>query len=147
MYFGINMKSNNIGILIKKASLQLEKTALSVLAPYDMTLTQYKILAYLYEAPQGSTRQVDLERAFCMTNPSVTSVLHTLENKELICRSANPEDGRSKVISLTDKANTMRSELNEAGGKLENEFTKSLTQAERTTIIELLTKLSNKKGE
>ncbi|MBD5584050.1 MAG: MarR family transcriptional regulator, partial [Clostridia bacterium] len=113
---------------------------------YDMTLTQYKILAYLYEAPQGSTRQVDLERAFCMTNPSVTSVLHTLENKELICRSGNPEDGRSKVISLTDKANTMRSELETAGDKLENAFVKNLSQAERDETVQLLTKLLNNRN-
>ena len=54
---------DRIGILIKKASLELEKTALSILSRYDMTLTQYKILVYLYNAPPMSTRQVDLERA------------------------------------------------------------------------------------
>ena len=94
---------DRIGILIKKASLELEKTALSVLLPYDMTLAQYKIIVYLYSSPPMSTRQVDLERAFSMTNPSVTSVLNTLEKKDLICRTENAEDRRSKVISLTQK--------------------------------------------
>ena len=55
---------DRIGILIKKASLELEKTALSILSRYDMTLTQYKILVYLYNAPPMSTRQVDLERGW-----------------------------------------------------------------------------------
>ena len=64
---------DRIGILIKKASLELEKTALSILSRYDMTLTQYKIIVYLYNA-----------------------LLHTLEKKDLICRAENAEDRHSK---------------------------------------------------
>lgn len=135
---------DRIGILIKKVSLELEKTALSVLSPYDMTLTQYKIIIYLYSSPQISTRQVDLERAFSMTNPSVTSVLNTLEKKDLICRTANAEDRRSKVISLTQKALDMRDELDAAGDRLEEAFTRNLSSAERGEMVSLLTKILKK---
>ena len=135
---------NRIGILIKKASLELEKTALSVLSQYDMTLTQYKIIVYLYNAPPMSTRQVDLERAFSMTNPSVTSVLHTLEKKGLICRVENEKDRRSKVISLTQKALDLRDELDAAGNLLEETFTKNLSPTEHDELITLLTKLLKK---
>ena len=138
------MKKDQIGILIKKASLELEKTALSVLAQYDMTLTQYKIIAYLYEAPPMSTRQVDLEQVFSMTNPSVTSVLHTLERKGLVCRAENPEDKRSKVISLTAKAVDMRSEMGIAGERLEESFTKKLSPDERAVMRTLLKKMLDK---
>ena len=135
---------DRIGILIKKVSLELEKTALSVLSPYDMTLTQYKIIIYLYSSPQISTRQVELERAFSMTNPSVTSVLNTLEKKDLICRTANAEDRRSKVISLTQKALDMRDELDAAGDRLEEAFTRNLSSAERGEMVSLLTKILKK---
>ena len=135
---------DRIGILIKKVSLELEKTALSVLSPYDMTLAQYKIIIYLYSSPQISTRQVDLERAFSMTNPSVTSVLNTLEKKDLICRTANAEDRRSKVISLTQKALDMRDELDAAGDRLEEAFTRNLSSAERGEMVSLLTKILKK---
>ena len=50
------MKQDQIGILIKRASLEVEKTALAILAPYSMNLTQYKIIVYLYNAPPASTR-------------------------------------------------------------------------------------------
>ena len=135
---------DRIGILIRKAALELEKTALSSLSEYDMTLTQYKIIVYLYNAPPMSTRQVDLERAFSMTNPSVTSVLNTLEKKDLICRTENAEDRRSKVISLTQKALDLRDELDVAGDRLEEAFTKNLSSAERSKMISLLTKLLKK---
>ena len=141
------MKQDQIGILIKRASLEVEKTALAILAPYNMNLTQYKIIVYLYNTPPASTRQVDLERAFSMTNPSVTSVLHTLEKKGLIRREENPEDKRSNVISLTDKAIRMQSELEAAGERLEEAITENLSPEERTALIALLKKCckTNKK--
>ena len=134
------MKQDQIGILIKRASLEVEKTALAILAPYGMNLTQYKIIVYLYHAPPAFTRQVDLERAFSMTNPSVTSVLHTLEKKGMIQREENPEDKRSNVISLTDKAIGMQVEMEVLGEKLEEAITKNLSPEERTTLIVLLKK-------
>ena len=109
-----------------------------------MTLTQYKIIVYLYNAPPMSTRQVDLERAYSMTNPSVTSVLHTLEKKGLINRAENAEDRRSKVISLTQKALDLRDELDVAGDRLEEAFTKNLSSAERSEMIVLLKKMLKK---
>ena len=134
------MKQDQIGILIKRASLEVEKTALAILAPYSMNLTQYKIIVYLYNATPTSTRQVDLERAFSMTNPSVTSVLHTLEKKGLVQREENPEDKRSNVISLTGKAIRMQSELEAVGERLEEAIAKNLSPEERTALIALLKK-------
>ena len=134
------MNRDKIGILIKRASLEVEKTALAVLAPYNMNLTQYKIITFLYNAPPASTRQVDLERAFSMTNPSVTSVLHTLEKKGLVRREENPEDKRSNVISLTDKAIRMQGELEAAGERLEETIAENLSPEERATLIALLKK-------
>lgn len=134
------MKQDQIGILIKRASLEVEKAALAILAPYSMNLTQFKIIAYLYDAPPASIRQVDLERAFSMTNPSVTSVLHTLEKKGLIQREENPEDKRSNVIRLTDKAIQMQSALKDVGEQIEESIAKNLLPEERATLIELLKK-------
>ena len=138
------MKQDQIGILIKRASLEVEKAALAILAPYSMNLTQYKIIVYLYNTPPASTRQVDLERAFSMTNPSVTSVLHTLAKKGLIRREENPEDKRSNVISLTDKAIRMQSELEAVGGQLEETIAKNLSPDERAALIALLKKCFKK---
>ena len=134
------MNRDRIGILIKRASLELEKTALAILAPYGMNLTQYKIIVYLYNTPPASTRQVDLERAFSMTNPSVTSVLNTLVKKGLVYREENPEDRRSNTISLTKKAIDLREELEAAGDQLEEVIAAGLTPKERTTMIALLKK-------
>lgn len=135
------MNRDRIGILIKRASLELEKTALAILAPYGMNLTQYKIIVYLYNTPPASTRQVDLERAFSMTNPSVTSVLNTLVKKGLVYREENPEDRRSNTISLTKKAIDLREELEAAGDQLEEVIAAGLTPKERTTMIALLKKI------
>ena len=134
------MKQDQIGILIKRASLEVEKAALAVLAPYSMNLTQFKIITYLYDAPPASIRQVDLERAVSMTNPSITSVLHTLEKKGLIQREENPEDKRSNVVSLAEKAVQMQGNLQAAGKQIEESIAKDLLPEERETLITLLKK-------
>ena len=134
------MKQDQIGILIKRASLEVEKAALAILAPYSMNLTQFKIITYLYDAPPASIRQVDLERAFSMTNPSITSVLHTLEKKGLIQREENPEDKRSNVVSLAEKAVQMQGNLQAAGKQIEESIAKDLLPEERETLITLLKK-------
>ena len=58
------MERDQIGILIKRASLEVEKTALAILAPYSMNLTQYKIIVYLYNAPPASTCRSIWRRLF-----------------------------------------------------------------------------------
>ena len=75
-----------------------------------------------------------------MTNPSVTSVLHTLEKKGLIQREENPADRRSNVISLTAKAIRLQSELETVGERLEEAIAENLSPEERTALIALLKK-------
>ena len=70
-----------------------------------------------------------------MTNPFVTSVLHTLEKKGLVQREENPEDKRSNVILLTDKAIRVQSELEAVGERLEKAITKNLPPEERAALI------------
>ena len=82
-----------------------------------------------------------MERAFSMTNPSVTSVLNTLVKKGLVYREENPEDRRSNTISLTKKAIDLREELEAAGDQLEEVIAAGLTPKERTTMIALLKKI------
>lgn len=132
---------DKIGILIKKAAMQLDKIANPILAPFDLTHTQYKILQYLYVAPPSTVRQIDLENFYAMTNPTVTGVLQNLEKKGWIRRDENPADKRSKVISLTEKAYAARPELDHAGNLFEAEFTYRLNDQECRQFVELLKKV------
>ena len=122
------MNNKKIAILIKKLALEFDKISNPTLAPYDLTPTQFKILKYLYD--HENVIGMDIQNAYSMTNPTVTGILQNMENGGWIERVANPNDSRSKIIKLTEKALDRKDELYNLGETLEKEFTKDLTKEE-----------------
>lgn len=135
------MASARISILVKKSSLLFDKLSNQLLTPYDLTGSQFKILMVLYQSPVGSVRQTDIEVKFAMTNPTVTGLVQKLEAKDLVKRIPHPDDKRSKVLILTDRALEMKGELLTLADIQERQMTKNLTTAECDQLASLLTKM------
>ena len=135
------MENERIAILIKKASLEAEKNMMPILQSYDLSVAQYKFLKYLYNAPKDSVRVVDLENSYSMTHPAVIDILKVLEKKGYTVRVVNPDDARSKIVSLTDKAYAAQEELEALGDDMEDAVTRNLDAKEREELIALLKKL------
>ena len=133
------MDNTKTTILIKKLALEFDKIANPSLAPYDLTPTQFKILKYLYD--HENVIGMDIQKAYSMTNPTVTGILQNMENGGWIKRVANPNDSRSKIIMLTEKAIQKKNELYELGENLEKKFTKDLSKEEQKKLLELLNKI------
>ena len=110
------MNNERIAILIKKLALEFDKIANPSLAPYDLTPTQFKILKYLYD--HEDVIGMDIQNEYSMTNPTVTGILQNMEIGGWIEREPNPNDSRSKIIKLTDKALSKKDELYELGENL-----------------------------
>ena len=135
------MKINKVAILVKKAALESEKIFNPVLAEYDLTVSQYKILKFLYTRPSRTARVVDIERQYSMTHPTTLGLLGHLEEKGFTARITNPDDARGKLVALTEKADAMREELEAIGDTLENTLTSRLTAREKARLVRLLQKL------
>ena len=135
------MRIDKVAILIKKAALGAEKMQMPILQSHDLSVAQYKFLKYLYSAPKESVRVVDLETEYAMTHPAVIDILKVLEKKGYTERLVNPEDARSKIVSLTDKAYAAQEELEALGDEMEDAVTKNLDAGERGVLIALLKKL------
>lgn len=135
------MNITKISILIKKTSLVFDKLSNQLLTPYDLTGSQFKILMVLMHAPEGSVRQIDIENKFAMTNPTVTGLVHKLEAKDLVKRMPHPEDKRSKVLALTDRAMAMKEELLALADDLERQMTQNLNHDECEQLAALLLKM------
>ena len=135
------MNIDKIAILIKKAALEAEKAQMPILQSHDLSVAQYKFLKYLYNAPRDSVRIVDLETYYSMTHPAVIDILKVLEKKGYTTRIMNPEDARSKIVSLTEKAYAEQQELEGLGDKMEDSVTKNLGADEKREMIRLLHKL------
>lgn len=135
------MTHDKVAILIKKTALVVEKLSNPVLAPYELTHTQYKILMVLLRNKGEPIRQTDIETLFSMTNPSVTGILQNLEKKGLVRRVQNPDDKRSKLLQLTQQTLALEKELWSLGESIETQVTKNLTAEESEQLIVLLKKI------
>ena len=135
------MTNDRVAILIKKSALVIEKMSNQVLAPYELTHTQYKILMLLFRNPGKPIRQADIEAHLSMTNPSVTGIIQNLEKKEFVERIQNPDDKRSKLVKLTERAVSMEEELYSLGESLEAQVIRNLTTEESQHLIALLKKV------
>ena len=135
------MNVDKVAILIKKAALEAEKLQTPILQSRDLSVAQYKFLKYLYGEPENSVRVVDLETEYSMTHPAVIDVLKVLEKKGYTTRVVNPEDARSKIVALTDKAYAEQRELEGLGDVMEEAVTKNLNEDEKREMIRLLHKL------
>lgn len=133
--------NEKILILIKKVGLRIEKLATQLLAPYDLTSTQLKILVILFAHPEKKYRQIDLEKHFALTNPTVTGILNTMEKKGYIERVKNPEDSRSKIIVPTAATCGRRDELIALYETLEASLTQNLSDEAREDLAALLKRL------
>lgn len=135
------MNHERIVILIKKLALESDKQALAILAPAELTPSQFKIIKFLFWQGDTHIRQVDIEKHFSMTNPTVTGLLKNLEEKGWIRREVNPEDSRSKIICLIDAALARKEELYAYGEQIEEALIHDLTEKEREMLEKLLKKL------
>lgn len=133
---------NSIAIAIKSASLNFDKLANQLLSTVGLTPAQFRVLKILLKSPPTSVRQVDIERIFNMSNPTVTGLVKTLEKENFIERVSHPNDNRSKVLKLTQKTEAMRETLVAMGEQLEAQFTACLSEEEKAVLLPLLIKLS-----
>ena len=135
------MFQNVIAILVKKASLEFDKIANPMLAEYDLTLSQFKILRLISAFPNQAVRTVDIEREFSITHPSAIGLLDNLESKGFVSRIPNPNDGRGKLIVLTEKGQAIQPQLDDLSSVMDNALIKNLSPEEQDQLTALLQKM------
>ncbi len=140
------MTGDRIAVLIKKASIEFDKMANPILADYDLTASQCRILNFLFMQQNQSVRIVDIEKECAITHPTVLGLLDSLEKKNFVLKNVNPKDARSKLISLTPKAKCMQTELETFVAKIDHIWVENLSEQERKQLQKLLQKLLKKES-
>jgi long-chain acyl-CoA synthetase len=81
-----------------RAVARLARQVEVALAPLDLSLPQYRVLALLGE---GSTASSVLARRLAVSPPTVTAVVDGLVGRGLVERRPDPEDRRRLTLLLT----------------------------------------------
>ena len=68
----------------------------------NLTLTQYRVLATLSERRPAPCEPWQLAEALRMSSPHVSAVLDQLTGRGLVVRASHPDDGRRRLVELTD---------------------------------------------
>lgn len=76
-----------------------------------------------------------------MTNPTVTGLIHNLEKNGWVKRVENPKDKRSKLLALTEYAESKRFEFIALADDIETKMAKGLSEEEADILSELLMKI------
>jgi len=93
---------NEVGILYQLSTAMFETRL-----PPGFTVSQFAVLNHLIRVGDGRT-PLDLARAFQVPKTTMTHTLAVLDRHGLVRTAANPEDGRSKRVWITDHGRAFR---------------------------------------
>lgn len=111
------------------------------LQKYNLTGVQMEVLCYLKGNRDKEIHQREIEYWFQLKNPTVTGILNRLEEKGYITRRRNPEDGRYRIIEVTEKGNRVMEDMGEGARDLDERIYDCMTDEEQAKLLELLDRI------
>jgi len=129
----------HLWLVLMKAHRTLERHARRSIEPLDLGSSDFAILELLLHKgtqPVGAIgRRVDL------TTGAITSAIDRLEARGLVARTSDPDDRRTRFVSLTSKGAARIREVFAVHQVAMDAATSGLTKAERATLIALVKKV------
>jgi DNA-binding MarR family transcriptional regulator len=87
-----------------------------------------------------------LAQTLRLSAPNLTLVLDRLQERGVLDRERNPNDGRSQYIVLTKAGQALARDAMAAATPMEQELLERLSRAEHAMLIELLGKLAGRRA-
>ena len=95
----VDQTTQNLGYILKRAQQSLRIRVDTQLKAVEITLPQYAVLSNVAISPGISN--ADLAKAAFVTPQTMQGILSTLEKRNLLERSQDPEHGRRLMTQLT----------------------------------------------
>ena len=123
---------NEIGIIE-----HLSRALLEARLPEGLIGPHFTVLNHLTRLGDGRA-PIDMVRAFQVPKTSLTHTLKGLEERGLIEMRPNPDDGRSKLVYLTDAGRTLRANTIAALGPDLEKVARNMDLAQLCDIVPVL---------
>ena len=140
----LSLLPEHIGYVVRRAQLAIFKDFIQTLAGVDIRPAQYSVLLVIARNP-GLT-QAELGRVLAIKRANLVGMLNELERRDLARRVAAPDDKRSHALYLTDNGRTMLARFRKLAQLHEKRATRTLDEAERKTLFELLQRVAQSLG-
>lgn len=102
--------------------------------------THFRLLASLEES--GPLSQADLGRSTGIDRSDITAAVNELEARKLVARTADPEDRRRNIVTLTSSGRSRLDKLDRLLTEVQDEVLAPLRPADRRTFLALLRQLT-----
>ena len=111
-------------------------------AGYDVTPVQTHLLHHLacWAGEQGASQR-ELERKLRLKPSTVNGIVGRLEAKGYVARRASPQDGRIRLVSLTEAGRSKVQDFHAIVEETERRFTAGLSEQEREQMRKLLIRI------
>ncbi len=120
---------NEIGII-----QQLAVTVFNRQMPEGLHIAHFSVINHLCRLGDGKT-PVSLANAFQVTKATMTNTLNRLSERGFVRLAPNPEDGRSKLVYLTDRGRAFR---DRAIANLDPALDHAVTELDMAEILQIL---------
>ena len=142
-----NLEKMSVGRLIKISNLIFETYINNNLKEMNLTASQMNVLMCVYALNKKhmNVNQVDIQKIFNLSNPTVSGILSRLQDKNFIMRE---NDGRKNRIKLTDDGIKLIKDGEKKIRMVENKILSCLSEEEYNILLETLRKIiiNNKMG-
>ena len=136
--------SKSLPIAMLRAREAIMLSFRPVLAKHGFTEQQWGVLRVLGEKGPADAGQVAFEA--CILAPSLSRIIGKLEKDKYISRFIDAKDGRRINLSLTSLGKETLQKIVPEIGIIYNSLEKSYGEEKLTTLLELLSEISQWKG-
>jgi DNA-binding MarR family transcriptional regulator len=134
-----NRLAGRVVWLVGRASLHAQRLLHRRFAQHDLRKQHYAVLRSL--ADVGSAAQGPLADRVGIDRSDMVALVDELEAAGHVERAPDPDDRRRKIVSITGSGTEVLDELGELVEAADDELLAPLSEAERRTLVELLTRI------
>ncbi|WP_241657482.1 MarR family winged helix-turn-helix transcriptional regulator [Aurantiacibacter suaedae] len=108
-------------------------------ARWGLSVPEWRVMALLGDF--GTITQRDLTRLSLMDKVAVNRACKVLEDRGLVQRTPNEQDGRSHLLDLTESGNEMHAQIMPLAREMERRICEGISEAELETFRTMLDRL------
>lgn len=131
----------DIGFIARLIHDYIDREINNQMKPYDITMSQSKILMFLRSRIGRKTTQKEIEDFLGVSHPTTVGLLKRLETKGFIYTETDPEDHRMKLVVLTEKDQELGRRMYECRLRTDKSLTAGMTEEEVQELKRLMGKV------
>lgn len=128
----------NVYVKMMRSANYLTNTIHRHLKDDNLTISQFGVLEALYHL--GSLSQSELGEKILKSNANLTTVVDSLEKKNLVVRKRADEDRRRVAVNLTEAGRELITEVFPRHAEIVEEKLRVLAEEEKDVLVGLLRK-------